>query len=246
MKVVKAVLQLLWKIYLGLVLVISLLVLFPLYVIFLNFDQLLELGFKLTRFHARLILFLSGIWVKIEGSIPRDKEVCYLICPNHTSYIDILMLYAVFPHYFIFLGKQELGKIPLFGLFFKKLNILVDRSNAKAAHCSLMEVRKRLQNGTNVVIFPEGTISHNPPELRPFKNGAFRIAIELELPIVPITFLDNYKILEDSFKFGASSRPGVARVIIHDPIYPENISKDDLVILREQCKASIDSALHKR
>ncbi len=245
MKWVKAALQLLWKLYLGLVLVLTLLLLFPLYLFFLNLDGLLYYGFKLTRFHSRLILFLVGVRTDIKGSIPQDEEVCYLICPNHTSYIDILILYAVFPHYFIFLGKQELGKIPLFKLFFKKLNILVNRSNAKEAHRSLMEVRERLKKGKNVVIFPEGTISKKAPELRPFKNGAFRIALELSLPIVPVTFLDNYKILEDSTKFGASSRPGKARVIIHPPIYTTELKGDDLLILREQCREVIASALEK-
>jgi len=243
MKWVKGALHFLWKIYLALVVVITLLLLFPLYLIFLNFDSLLEKGFQLTRFHSRLMLFLVGVRLKVDGNIPRDKEVCYLICPNHTSYIDILLLYAVFPHYFIFLGKKELGKIPLFKLFFKKLNILVDRYNPKAAHRSLDEVKDRLKDGTNVVIFPEGTISKKAPVLRPFKNGAFRIAIELGLPIVPLTFLDNYKLLADSWKFGSSSRPGKARVIIHEPIPTEGMTQDDLLTLREQCREVIASSL---
>lgn len=239
---IKAALQLLWKLYLAAVLVVSLLVLFPIYLFVLNIDALLKLGFKLTRFHARLILLLSGIRLKVKGEILNDDKVCYLICPNHTSYLDILLLYAVFPQYFIFLGKKELGKIPLFNLFFKKLNILIDRSNAKAAHRSMLEVRDRLQHGTNVVIFPEGTISKNAPELRPFKNGAFRIALELGLPIVPITFLDNFKRLQDSWKWGAKSGPGRARVVIHPPIYTNEMKGDDLLILREQCREVIASA----
>ena len=109
MKMIKGLFHLLWKIYLALVVVTSLLLLFPLYLIFLNLDGFLEQGFKLSRFHGRLILFLTGIYVKKHGSIPRDEEVSYVICPNHTSFIDILMLYVVFPHYFVFLGKKELG-----------------------------------------------------------------------------------------------------------------------------------------
>lgn len=244
MKVVKAVWYLVWKIYLALVLILSLLVLYPIYLFVLNIDSLLIYGFKLTRFHARLILLLCGIRPKVKGSIPRDKEVCYLICPNHTSYIDILILYAAFPNYFIFLGKKELGSIPLFSLFFKKLNILVDRRNPKAAHAAMMKACDRLETGANVVIFPEGTISKRAPELRPFKNGAFRISQQQQMPIVPVSFPDNYKILEDSWKFGSSSRPGKARIIIHPPIFPSANPADDLVNLREQVREAIASGLN--
>ncbi len=243
MKWAKAAVQLLWKIYLAAVLRISLLLLYPIYLVVLNFDSQLERGFKLTRFHAKLILFFTGIRTSVKGSIPRDNEVSYIICPNHSSYLDILLLYAVFPHYFVFMGKKELGKIPLFKLFFKKLNILVDRQNPKGAHEAILQASERLQNGTNVVIFPEGTISKIAPRLRPFKNGAFKISTRLGMPIVPVSFLDNYRLLADSAKFGASSRPGKARVVIHDPIYPNANSEDDLLILREKCREAIASAL---
>lgn len=242
MKWAKATLHLLWKLYLAFVVVLSLLMLFPFYLIVLNFDRFLEQGFHLSRFQARLILFMTGIRTEKRGSIPNDKEVSYLICPNHTSYMDILVLYAVFPNYFVFVGKKELSKVPLLSLFFKKLNILVDRYNPQSAHRSLIQVRERLSKGTNVVIFPEGTISKNAPDMRPFKNGAFRIALELNLPIIPVTFLDNYKILEDSMKFGANSRPGKTRVIIHSPIFTDEMKGDDLLILREQCKEEIASS----
>lgn len=239
----KAVVQNAWKIYLSLVLIISLILLYPIYIFVLNFDSLLEQGFRLSRFHARLILIFSGIRIKVEGSIPRDDEICYLICPNHTSYLDILMLYAAFPNYFVFLGKKELGRIPLFKLFFKKLNILVDRGSPKAAHQAMLKACDRLEEGTNVVIFPEGTISKRAPELRPFKNGAFRIAIQLQMPIVPVTFVDNYKLLEDSFRFKARSRPGLARVVIHDPIIPKEEGEEELVNLRDRCREAIASRI---
>jgi len=232
-----------WKIYLFLVVLFSLLMLYPLYLIFLKVDSLLAYGFSITRFQGRLILFMSGIRYQLEGSIPRDKEVSYIICPNHTSYLDILLLYAIFPNYFIFLGKKELGNVPLFNIFFKKLNILVDRRNPKGAHEAILKASSRLKAGTNVVIFPEGTISQMAPKLRPFKNGAFKIASQLNMPIVPVTFINNHKLLEDSMKFGASSYPGKAKVVIHDPIYPMPDSADELLILREKCREAIASAL---
>jgi len=243
MKWVKAAVQLLWKIYFAVVLTLSLLFLYPIYLVVLNLDSQLEYGFKLTRFQAKLILLLIGIRTEVKGAIPNDKEISYIICPNHTSYLDILVLYAVFPHYFVFLGKKELGKIPLFKLFFKKLNILVDRQSPKGAYDAILKASKRLEDGTNVVIFPEGTISQLAPRLRPFKNGAFKIASRLNMPIVPVSFLDNYLLLEDSAKFGARSRPGKVRVIIHDPLFPQSNSEEDLLNLRKQCQEAIASVL---
>jgi 1-acyl-sn-glycerol-3-phosphate acyltransferase len=243
MKWVKAVLQLVWKIYLFLVVLISLILLYPLYLIFLKVDRLLPYGFVITRFQARLILFFSGISYQVEGSIPRDNDVSYIICPNHTSFVDILVLYAIFPNYFIFLGKKELGKVPLFNIFFKKLNILVDRQNPKGAHEAMLKASSRLDSGTNVVIFPEGTISKLAPKLRPFKNGAFKIASQQNMPIIPVSFLNNHLILEDSMKFGAISKPGKAKVVIHEPIYPDPNSANDLLTLRDKCREAIASAL---
>lgn len=206
-------------------------------------DSLLDIGFQLTRFQGRLILFCGGIRKKVKGQILKDKEVSYVICPNHTSFVDILMLYEIFPHYFIFLGKKELGSIPFFRLFFKKLNILVDRKNPKAAHEAILKASERLQEGTNVVIFPEGTISPKAPELIAFKSGAFRIATQLQMPIIPVTFKNNYKLLEDSWSFWANSRPGVSEVIIHDPIYPTTEAKEELLNLQSKCREAISSGL---
>lgn len=243
MELLKGVLSLIWKVHLLLVVVFSLLLLYPLYLIFLLNDNLLEQGFAITRFQGRLILFLSGIRYRVKGSIPRDKEVSYIICSNHSSYLDIFLLYAIFPNYFVFLGKKELGKVPVFNIFFKKLNILVDRQNPMGAHKAILKASDRLADGTNVVIFPEGTISKLAPRMRPFKNGAFKIAAQLQMPIVPVTFVNNYKLLSDSMKFGASARPGKAKVIIHDPIYPDSADEQDLLTLREKCREVIASGL---
>jgi 1-acyl-sn-glycerol-3-phosphate acyltransferase len=243
MKWGKALLGWAWKIYFLLVTVITLLILYPAYLILLLNERFLEAGFHLTRFQAKLILKLVGIRKTVHGSIPNDETQCYIICPNHSSYVDILMLYAVFPHYFIFLGKQELGRIPLFNIFFKKLNILVDRKNPRAGHHAIIKACQRMEQGTNVVIFPEGTIPETVPRLKPFKNGAFKAALQLNIPIVPVTFKGNHRILEDKWHFTAHSWPGRSEVFIHPPISVKDKSAEDLITLREQTKAAIASKL---
>ena len=240
---VKCLFSNLWKFYLFLVLSITLLLLYPVYFFLLNNEKHFVKGFKLIRFHARLILLLVGIRPIIEGNIPDDENTTYIICPNHSSYLDILLLYYCLPHYFIFLGKQELQNIPIFNIFFKKMNISVDRSNPKAAYDAIKEACKRIGKGNNIVIFPEGTIPDSVPKMRPFKNGAFKVAQDLGISIIPISFKDNYKLLEDSMHISAKSRFGKARVFVHPPILAEEHSKMDLVSLREKTKTIIASKL---
>lgn len=243
MKVLKGILGNIYKVYFFLVVAISLILLYPAYFILLNKEKYFQSGFKLVRFQARLILFLVGVRYEVHGKISNDQNISYIICPNHSSYLDILMLYAVFPHYFVFLGKKELGSIPIFNIFFKRMNILVDRANPKAAHTSIVKACERMAKGDNVVIFPEGTIPPTAPKMKAFKNGAFRVALQLKIPIVPVSFVNHVELLEDKFTFFAKCRPGKSRVYIHEPIYINERAPQDLVALREHCKQIIASKL---
>lgn len=240
---VKSLFSNLWKFYLLFVVIITLLLLYPFYLILLNKEKYFASGFKLIRFQAKVILFFAGIRPVIEGSIPHNENTTYIICSNHSSYLDILILYYCLPHYFIFLGKEELKKIPVFNIFFKKMNISVDRAKPKAAHEAIKKACEQIGKGNNIVIFPEGTIPPSAPIMKSFKNGAFKVAQDLGIGIIPISFKDNYKLLEDSMKFNAKSRFGKARVYVHPPISAEEHSKMDLVSLREKTKAIIASKL---
>jgi 1-acyl-sn-glycerol-3-phosphate acyltransferase len=122
------------------------------------------------------------------------------------------------------------------------MNLLVDRANPKAAHQAIVNACEKLRNGTNLVIFPEGTIPSTTPKMKAFKNGAFFAASETNTAIIPITFKDNYKLLEDSWSFFSKTKPGKSRVYIHAPVLPKN-GAVDLLTLREQTKNAIESQL---
>ncbi len=241
MKWIKGIAGMVWKGYFFLVVLLSVIVLYPIYLVVLKRERYFHFGFKLIRIQAKAILFFIGIRRKVIGQIPKEAKT-YILCSNHSSYLDILLLYASFPHYFIFLGKKELGKVPLFNLYFKKMNILIDRRNAKASHQSIEKVAMEMRKGHGVVIFPEGTISKTAPQLRPFKNGAFRVAIEQQTPILPITFPDNYKLLQDRWGLKAKCGPGLARIYFHELVEMTG-EKMELIPLREQIKKIIESKL---
>ena len=119
----------------------------------------------------------------------------------------------------------------------------MDRKNPKAAHQSILNACKVMEKGSNLVIFPEGTIPRNVPHLKGFKNGAFRIAQQLNIPILPVTFKDNYKLLEDSWSLGARNRPGLSRIYIHEPVFPQKEKQNDLIHLREETRKRIASKI---
>lgn len=242
MKILKGLLSLLWKIYFGIVVLSSIVALYPWLLMYLKNEKYFPRGFKLIKRQARFILFMVGIRYEVQGDLPKEQR-SFVICPNHSSYLDILVLYATFPYYFIFLGKKELGNVPLFNIYFKKMNILIDRANAKAAHQSIVKAISETQKGSSIVIFPEGTIPKTAPKLKAFKNGAFKVAIEQHIPILPISFPKNYQLLEDSWKFGSHARPGKAKIVYHDVVEMTNRSDKDLINLREQIKAIIESGL---
>lgn len=131
------------------------------------------------------------------------------------------------------MGKKELGSVPLFKIFFKKMNVLVDRKNRIAAVRAMDECKERLLKGESVVIFPEGSIPDRAPKMKKFKNGAFKLAIETGLPIVPVTYKSNYKRLSEGAWWKACF-PGKVEVVIHEPIDTSNKSEEDLVNLSNQ------------
>lgn len=161
---------------------------------------------------------------------------------NHTSMTDImLMLYSV-KNPFVFVGKKELGKIPLFGFFYKRTCILVDRTSAR----SRLEVFKRAQHkidlGYSVCIFPEGGVPDDESiVLDEFKDGAFRLAIDHHIAIAPLTFHDNKKRFSYTF-FNCS--PGVMRVKTHDIIPTDILELEDKRMLRMQTREIIFNELN--
>ena len=193
----------------------------------------------MIQFHSRLILILIGVRARIkwEGSLP---EPPFIIVPNHTSYLDIILLFRVFPEYFIFIGKRELETDRFFSIFFKKMNILVKRDNAIDGMRALNKAADEMKKGTSVVIFPEGTIPTNAPDLMPFKSGPFLLAIREHVPIVPVTFINVFKLLQIGAFLRRRGKPGMARIVVNEVVETKGLSKNDIVPLRDKVYGIID------
>lgn len=235
----------LWKIYIFFWFTILLLLLYPLYLLFLLNEKHFHKGFKLLRTHTGFLMYISGIFTSVENKHFLKKGQSYVYAPNHSSYLDIVILYQTLSEYFVFMGKKELASVPVFNIFFKKMNITVDRKSSMSGKRAMDRCAKELDKGHGVVMFPEGTIPDNAPILGRFKVGAFKLAIEKQVPIVPITMLTNYKILEMKGLFNGKAGPGIARVIIHEPIPTAGMTEDDITILQNKVFNIINTQLKK-
>ena len=179
------------------------------------------------------------IKVKKEADVIFGKS--YMFVANHTSMTDIMLMLAVEKNPFVFVGKKELTKIPLFGYFYKRTCILVDRNSSKSKKEVFNRAQQRLNSGLSICIFPEGGVYNDCELICEFKNGAFRLAIEHQIPIVPMTFADNLKRLPYDFLSGGS--PGKMRATIHKPIPTKGLTIAAKNTLRDKTRTLIYNEL---
>ncbi len=191
---------------------------------------------------AKTILFgmLCFPKVKLEQEISRNKS--YMLTANHTSMLDIMLMLYVSKNPFVFVGKEELAKIPLFGFFYKRVCILVNRNDPKSRTAVYRRVQHRLNQGLSICIFPEGGVPDENVVLDSFKDGAFRMAIKHNIPIVPITFLDCKKRFSWTFFSGG---PGPLRVKVHKFVDAQILGTEDTSTIREEVRETILDELIK-
>ncbi len=235
--------RLLYKIYFVLVFAVLAIPFYPIFFYLLRTDKKIHTAFKVKRIWAWLLLFLTGIKVKKINKHLLPKPP-YVICANHASYLDIVIMFIAIPETFLFLGKAELLKWPIVRIFFRNMDIPVDRTNGVKARKSIELTKQAIQKGYSVAIFPEGLIpSENIPKMMPFKKGAFVLAVSQEAPIVPITFTTNWKLFSTEVDPFGGGRPGIAKVVFHPAINTINKTDKDIPELIQVTFDVIDSKL---
>lgn len=236
--------RVIYKIYYLIVFSLSVILWYPILCFLLADSKRFPAAFKVMKMQAPSLLFLAGARLKIVGADNIPEGGSYIICPNHSSFLDIFCIYSIFPKYFVFTGKKEIEKWPLFGLYYTSgMNITVDRHSRTGSIKALKRMSQEIDNGNPLVIFPEGTISKLAPALVPFKPGAFAIAIQKQVPILPVTFVTNWKLLQrGDFWFGKAG-PGIAEVVIHKPIITKGLGKQYIDELQNKVQAIISGPL---
>lgn len=222
---------------------IFLLILFPFFVIPVMIHwRLGSITFRFIALWATIFSKLTFIKYKVYGRENIKKGESYIYACNHTSYLDSPGIAITLPGHWRPLGKKELIKIPVFGYVLKKIAIIVDRSNPHSRKESLDNMVKILKAGVSILIFPEGTMNRTNRILQPFYDGAFRIAIQTQSPIIPMVILNAGKLLPPGKSL---ARPGKIEVHVGKPIYPNGMSLKELPILKNQTYEKMTELIEK-
>ncbi|APX99022.1 lysophospholipid acyltransferase family protein [Lacinutrix venerupis] len=240
MIVFKYIFWFLYRIWFYILVALPIIIMFPLLILSILKESWYPFFFKLARIWARFILIGMGFKTKTIKEQYPEKDKSYMFIANHTSMADIMLMLVTVKNPFVFVGKAELAKIPLFGFFYKRTCILVDRNSPKSRQAVFLRAQKRLKQGLSVCIFPEGLVPEEHILLTDFKDGAFRLAINHQIPIVPITFGDNKERFSYTFFSGS---PGKMRVKIHKFIKTEGLTKEDAKNINEQSRTVIYNQL---
>ncbi len=235
-------LSILYKTYFFLIFALSLVLLYPFFYWHLVVKNNHQSAFNLKKLWAYFLFYGSFNRIQISGKEHLSKGDSHIICPNHSSYFDIIAAYIAFDTPFVFMGKAELLKWPLFRIFFKYMDIAVNRSSPTGAARAMIKSKQALEKGYSLILFPEGTISKQRPTLSHFKPGAFKLATEINKPVIPVTFNGNWKVINVQ-SLGALSLPRKIRVDIHPPIHSNAF--DSIPKFAAATKQQIETTLWK-
>jgi 1-acyl-sn-glycerol-3-phosphate acyltransferase len=189
---------------------------------------------------ARFNSFVTPMFVKVIGTENVDPNRSYVVVGNHQSQYDIFVVYGWLPIDFRWVMKVELRKVPIIGYYcYKAGHIFVDRSNSKSAIETINAAKSRIMGGTSVFFFPEGTRS-DTGNLIEFKKGAFKFAVDMGLPVLPVTIIGTRDILPDK---SIDLVPGNATMIIHPPIEIDGYTAATTGELAERAKQAIQKGL---
>ncbi|MEE1897339.1 MULTISPECIES: lysophospholipid acyltransferase family protein [Flavobacterium] len=237
MKILKVIFWILWRIWFYILMGVPIIIMSPLLILTIISEKTYPQFFRLARVWAKIILFGMGFYYTVKREQKFVKGESYMLVANHTSMTDIMLMLIISKNPFVFVGKKELVKIPVFGFFYKRTCILVDRESSKSRFEVFQRAQARLHQGLSICIFPEGGVPDDENVLLDeFKDGAFRLAIEHQIPIVPMTFPDNKK--RFSFTF-FSGTPGLMRARVHHFIETKGLTLDDKKQLKERTREVI-------
>ena len=184
--------------------------------------------------------FMIGMSFKVEGQENIDPDTAYVFVVNHNNMLDIVMVGSYIIHPWLSLVKKEIKRIPGVGQIISLIAISVDRSSKESRKRSLSDMVRRLKDGISILIFPEGTRNRTGNPLKKFYSGAFTVAIQAQVPIIPIVIY-NTKKLQPVNK--VQVRPGKGNMRILPPVSTEGLGKEDIGALQDSVYQQMYTAI---
>ena len=219
-----------------LMLVFSLFILIPL----LISERGDKISFFFIRLWAGIWSFLSGVRYEVHGLENIDRSKPYIYIFNHRSFVDAPVIPLMIPQEVRSIGKKELSKIPVFGTVVGMLAVWVDRSDAESRRISVEKLVRFLNQGISIVVAPEGTRNNSAETLLPFQKGAFRLAVETQIPILPMAIIGADKIMARGSLLLA---PGKVRVYFSGAITPPLSSYTAVDDLAEKSRNRLEAMI---
>lgn len=193
------------------------------------------------RTWAALFSLFSFFWITTKNKRSVDRSKSHIYVGNHGSYLDAIAVCVAVPQYFSALGKVEITKVPIFGLIYKRIVVLIDRSSKESREQSVQALKQDLASGLSILIFAEGTMNQTEKPLADFYDGAFRIAIETQTPIIPFVMMNNRELLprKDPLK----ARPGLITTIFLPEVSVVGLTMDDVPNLKRKVYDVMENAI---
>ena len=209
---------------------------------FISKDKRDKMTKRIVSNTFKIILFLSGTKVNVEGieNIPKDTAVLYVA--NHNSFFDIVISYAYIPYLYGFVSKKEVDKVPGLNIWMRFVGCLfLDRDNIKEALKTILKGIDIIKNGFSLFIFPEGTRSKDG-KMAEFKEGSMKLAIKSNAPVIPVAMTNTRDIFERQMPRIKSTK---VNLIIGKPIYINELSADDKKTLGNYTKNQISKLIEE-
>lgn len=198
-------------------------------------------GYYPGKIWSQLTCYLLLLPVKVKGREKLDKHTSYVFAPNHQGAFDIFLIYGFLGRNFKWMMKKSLRKIPFVGKACESAgHIFVDRTNPKGMLTTIRQAERSLTNGVSLVVFPEGSRTKDG-NLGSFKRGAFQLADDLQLPVVPVTINGSFDVLPRNAKWVHRHR---LTLTIHQPIPPHGKGPENVKILMDDAYKAIASELN--
>jgi 1-acyl-sn-glycerol-3-phosphate acyltransferase len=189
---------------------------------------------------ATVFRSFTGVRYRVEGQSRPDRHTAYIYVSNHTSFLDVPALPLFIPGQFRPLGKKELLKIPVLGWIVGTVCVIVDRSDANSRNRSIVALKQLIKRGVSVFIFPEGSMNRSEAALRPFYDGAFRIAVETQTPVLPMVIVNAGNLFRPGTAY---VKPGVVKVMFGEPVAVSKLTIKDVPQLKQQIYQSMETLL---
>lgn len=201
-----------------------------------------KISFYFLKCWAWTFSLLTFLWFSAGGKKINTSRA-YIYVGNHSSFLDAVAIVICIPQAFSPLGKIEMLKIPVFGWIYKRLVVVIDRSSRESRDHSVAELRKDLADGQSILIFPEGTMNKSDQPLNAFYDGAFRLAIETQTPVLPFAILNSRAHLPRTDPLLLN--PGLIKTVFGEAVEVKGLVAEDIEELKQKTFNAILNMLEK-